>query len=485
MDLSKLSEEQFRIYGQVLKATKKAGLNPDFVMPMVMHESGFNQNIVSPKGAVGIFQLTPDRAKSLGVDPKVEEQNIDGGLRFIKQLAENKKINGDPDKIIAAYNAGPDTKFVITRNVKDLPDETLNHLAKVEKTAGGSIPSPFVVQTEATSDQTKQPEPKPIPDAIPAADLKSKLIMGGAGAMSGAALGTPVQGGMVLKKMGNTISGLQNAIEQLNASTAPATSAAPSTPVGGGMSVADEQASRILRGTTGDAGTTGRARMVGFNTETSQSAAAKNQAQKVIDVLRQSGQVAQDAPEFFAQQPGLTSSPHGVVYPRSTPAPTVGPRGPLGEIGGVRPPAPRVSGLDAAKSLFMDMMRTGKEMTSVVPDLGGLATRTGEMMRRLPIVSGPLAGFALGAEFPELETGLRAKNPDYTDVGLTAAGMLGTLGSFTPAAPLAAPVSIGAPIAREIRRQNREIERNPSAYTETLQNALSNTDPMGSPLPMQ
>jgi hypothetical protein len=251
------------------------------------------------------------------------------------------------------------------------------------------------------------------------------------------------------------------------------------------MSVADEQASRILRGTTGDAGTTGRARMVGFNTETSQNAIAKAEAERVAQALRQAGLTTADAPQFFAQQPGMTSSPHGVLVPRSTPAPTAGPRGPLGEIGGAKPPVPRVSGLDAAKSLFTDIIRTGKEMTSALPDMGRVMTRTGEVLRRVPIVSGPLAGLSLGSDFSELEAGVRAKNRDYRDIGLTAASMLGTLGSFTPAAPLAMPVAVGAPIARDIRRQYREIERDPSAYTGTLNNALANTDPMGSPLPMQ
>lgn len=183
----------------------------------------------------------------------------------------------------------------------------------------------------------------------------------------------------------------------------------------------------------------------------------------------------------------MTSSPSGVLYNRSSPAPTVGPRGPGGEIGGAKPPVPvvpKMSGLDATKDLFVNMMKSVGNLGPSVEELKDLASRTSRYAGRLPIISAPLAGASLGYEVPELFHGMGVSQPDYADVGLTGLGMAGTIGSFfPPVAPLAIPLSIGAPIIRDMRRRKQEIERNPAEYRDTIMNSLSNTDPMGNPMP--
>jgi hypothetical protein len=143
-----------------------------------------------------------------------------------------------------------------------------------------------------------------------------------------------------------------------------------------------------------------------------------------------------------------------------------------------------MSGLDAAKDLFVNMMKSAGNVGPTMGEVKDLASSTGRMLGRLPYISGPLAGAQIGSEFPELEQGLRVSQPDYADVGLTGLGMAGTLGSFfPPIAPLAMPLAIGAPMVRDIRRQKQEIERNPAEYRDTIMRALSNTDPMGNPIP--
>ena len=68
-------------------------------------ESGKDQNATSTAGAIGVMQLMPDTAASLGVDPYDLRGNIEGGVKYISEMLQT--FNGDLSLAIAAYNAGP------------------------------------------------------------------------------------------------------------------------------------------------------------------------------------------------------------------------------------------------------------------------------------------------------------------------------------------------------------------------------------------
>jgi soluble lytic murein transglycosylase-like protein len=87
-------------------AAQRHGLDPALVAAVVAVESGFQPQAVSPKGAQGLMQLMPATARSLDVaDPMDPAANVDGGTRYLGSLVS--RYDGDLDKALAAYNAGP------------------------------------------------------------------------------------------------------------------------------------------------------------------------------------------------------------------------------------------------------------------------------------------------------------------------------------------------------------------------------------------
>jgi soluble lytic murein transglycosylase-like protein len=92
----------------VTQAALHAGLPPAIVHSIARAESGYRQDAVSPKGAIGLMQLMPKTAAELDADPRDPAQNADAGARYLRDLL--LKYENDPhqvSKAVAAYNAGP------------------------------------------------------------------------------------------------------------------------------------------------------------------------------------------------------------------------------------------------------------------------------------------------------------------------------------------------------------------------------------------
>lgn len=86
-------------------AARLHGVPEELFLRLVQQESGWNEQAVSAKGAIGLAQLMPETAAALGIDPADPAQNLDAGARYLR--AQYDRF-GSWRLALAAYNAGPD-----------------------------------------------------------------------------------------------------------------------------------------------------------------------------------------------------------------------------------------------------------------------------------------------------------------------------------------------------------------------------------------
>src|SRR3954466_10244147 len=132
---------QKEIDDTINKAAERHAVDPNLVRALVKVESNFNPNAVSRKGAMGLMQLMPQTARQLKLhNPFNPEENVDAGVRHLKQLLEN--YNGDVKLSLAAYNAG---SGAVARS-SGIPRyaETRNYVRKITELYGGNLGSGYV-----------------------------------------------------------------------------------------------------------------------------------------------------------------------------------------------------------------------------------------------------------------------------------------------------------------------------------------------------
>ena len=90
---------------KVHELARRFDLSPALIEALVWQESRWRADAVSPVGARGLAQLMPGTARELGVDPGDPFANLEGGARYLREQLD--RFDGDLEKALAAYNAGP------------------------------------------------------------------------------------------------------------------------------------------------------------------------------------------------------------------------------------------------------------------------------------------------------------------------------------------------------------------------------------------
>jgi soluble lytic murein transglycosylase-like protein len=97
---------QINYHPIVEDAAARYALPPALLDAVIRQESGYRSDAVSPVGAMGLMQLMPGTARSLGVSNAFDPvQNVNGGAAYLR--IQLNRFGGNLDHALAAYNAGP------------------------------------------------------------------------------------------------------------------------------------------------------------------------------------------------------------------------------------------------------------------------------------------------------------------------------------------------------------------------------------------
>jgi hypothetical protein len=498
---NKLDKEQLINAQKVAQAARDAGIDPALAVSIAFKEGSLRSNpIDSDDGAIGMMQVMPKTGKAYGyseADLRKPEINLVAGLRNLKESLEYSKNN--PKLAAVYYHSGPDEIKALAEG-KDLGPRALEYIKALKSFGTFEAFNPdFKAPTESQGGQQEAPAETP-PETPPAdapppssppslgnvrevtpeqdfirenssADLRRQQY-GLVGAGTGTAIALAPYAG---RTAAGTVGKLARAFnEAKQPPTAPMgglpTGGAPTPPqMGAGaptgglpspqgqpvMGVAD--AGRMAQGQTG---------VIPYNTSkalgltdieagqalsnTKQEGGAWDLAEKrreaMTRIQNMGGSNFVENPRFggiMTQAPSVGGGPRESFAMQTPEAGKPAQLAPIPKAPIIPTTPPPLSGLDQVKNMFTDMMRySGKALRYAAP---------------------PLALYSMGRDVADIESQYdRAPvNRDYTDMGLSAASALATGATLTPAFPVAAPLSIGIPTFRNIRRNVLAQESDP------------------------
>lgn len=156
---------------RIIRKSINNGLDPHLALSLVQQESNFNKSAKSQVGAIGLFQLMPQTARDLGANPYYVDENIDAGIKYLKDMKEKF---GSTELALAAYNAGPGA----VKRYKGIPPyrETRNYVKRIMRSYKSYEKEPDPIVT-SFYDRLENPILAPIASAIaPLPEKENKLI---------------------------------------------------------------------------------------------------------------------------------------------------------------------------------------------------------------------------------------------------------------------------------------------------------------------
>ena len=149
------------IQQQIVNEAVAQGVDPSVALAIANQESGFNQAAVGTSGEVGVFQLMPATAASVGVTDRTNlSQNIYGGIAYFKQMLN--QFGGNVAQALAAYNAGPGA---VTSG--RIPSSTQSYVSKILGVLGiGSSAPPASSQAGALIPSPIEPSGSIVPGGV-------------------------------------------------------------------------------------------------------------------------------------------------------------------------------------------------------------------------------------------------------------------------------------------------------------------------------
>ncbi len=124
------------VIGEIRRQAALQGVPVALALAVAKQESGYRQEAVSPAGAIGIMQLMPGTAQGLNVDPSNWKQNIEGGVRYLRQQYDSLH---NWSLALAAYNAGyTAAKDGSWRNISETSNYVANVTAMAKQISNGT-----------------------------------------------------------------------------------------------------------------------------------------------------------------------------------------------------------------------------------------------------------------------------------------------------------------------------------------------------------
>jgi len=118
----------------LFQAATESRIDPKLLLAVMTVESECTLSATSTKGAVGLMQILPSTARSVGeFNANQPKDNIRAGAKYLRAL--NNQFGSDLSLTLAAYNAGP----AAVRKYRGVPPyrETKNYVNKVLKVYHG------------------------------------------------------------------------------------------------------------------------------------------------------------------------------------------------------------------------------------------------------------------------------------------------------------------------------------------------------------